>query len=92
MSVCLWLFVPYGDNGNRVDWRLLFKEHIAKVAKLITPLLFLRFSEIFAVLNFFWLWGLIFWQTSLLYRVGELAVVGSVAVTVGDRWQMTYDR
>ena len=35
MSVCV--FEPLAGTRNRVDWRLLFKEHIAKIAKLRNP-------------------------------------------------------
>ena len=34
--MCLLLFVPFGDNQNRMDWRLLSKERIGKITKLIT--------------------------------------------------------
>ena len=39
-DVCLFVvcvsFVPSDDNRNHVDWRLLVKERIAKIAKLGT--------------------------------------------------------
>ena len=50
-----------------MDWRLLVKERIAKIAKLGT---------------LFGFWHLGFWQTSLLCIVGELPGGRSVAVTV----------
>ena len=44
MSVMEFVSVLYVSDGNPVDWGLLVKEHIAKIAKLRT-----RFFERFGI-------------------------------------------
>ena len=58
-----------------MDWRLLVKERIAKIAKLRTPCFFKGKKQT-------GIWREKKWETSQLCILGELAKGGSVAVAV----------
>ena len=78
-------FFPSRGDQNCMHWRLFVIEYIAKTAKLRKPF-FLGFNKFFLVLTLlfgFGVWVLVFWQTSLLCKLGEFKEGGSVAVAVG---------
>ena len=80
--------VPLGKPHLPVNWRLLSK----RVSLIFwRPLDIFRFCCFNNFLHFliFHVFGSL--QTSLLYIMGELALGGSMAVGVCDRWQVTGD-
>ena len=84
-----FMSVPLGGTRNGMDYRLLAKERIAKIAKQGT--LFFKILKTFWVLTFLGFLVLSWW-TSLLCIVGELAGGGSLAVgavDVSDMWHVT---
>ena len=67
-----------------MDGRLLVKQRIASIARLVSQEPLLKSLDDFLGLTFLGFLCLGFWQTTLLSIVRDLAGGGSVAVTVGN--------
>ena len=76
------------NDQNQEGWWLLVEDDIAKMAKIWTHFFIERFWPFFGFWIIFGFLVLFCW-TNLLCIVGELSGWGSVAVAVGDRWQVT---